>query len=536
MRIIKTAVGNVKEAFIEDRLTDGVNIIFSNDNSKGKTIIFQGMMYALGNEPIFPGGFDYRTHYFYTCFEHEGTVYEFLRRNDSISVKMGVEVRYFEDTSELKRFVDQKIFPVPKILKDKLPKMVDMSLLYQIFFVGQDKRDPSSVFLSDYYKKADYLNMIYSMTDCLSLEDTVKKLAQLRKDLASCNEEIERINKRITFYKDHPEIASRVSQAADRLIYEKKRQELESLYASISTLQRKRDRLNNRIMKLKALLTELNSLNIQLKNSRICCLKCGSTHVGFVSGDLSFDLTNELVRKNIIQSIKDNIQAYTDTLDETNAAINQQQADFNRKSSSKEIPMIDVLFLTEEIRSYAEDEEKLRGLLITRDSLKDKIKDAEQQVNTDANQQKRVLSDLLDRMNRLYKIVDPTGQQKFTEVFAKKNVTFSGCDEQEYYFSRTLALLGLLEHPFPIIIDCFRKGELSTKKENAMIEEYRKTRTQVILSATLKDEEYTSGSKYYDMPGVNAIDYEMNQDSHILQNKHVDAFGELVRSFGVTFT
>jgi hypothetical protein len=53
---------------------------------------------------------------------------------------------------------------------------------------------------------------------------------------------------------------------------------------------------------------------------------------------------------------------------------------------------------------------------------------------------------------------------------------------------------------------------------------------------TLKDEEYTSGSKYYDMPGVNAIDYEMNQDSHILQNKHVDAFGELVRSFGVTFT
>ena len=143
---------------------------------------------------------------------------------------------------------------------------------------------------------------------------------------------------------------------------------------------------------------------------------------------------------------------------------------------------------------------------------------------------------LLYLMNRLYKIVDPTGQQKFTEVFAKKNVTFSGCDEQEYYFSRTLALLGLLEHPFPIIIDCFRKGELSTKKENAMIEEYRKTRTQVILSATLKDEEYTSGSKYYDMPGVNAIDYEMHQDSHILQNKHVDAFGELVRSFGVTFT
>ena len=72
MRILKTACGNAHEAFIESRLTDGVNIIFSNDNSKGKTIIFQGMMYALGNDPIFPAGFDYRSYYFYTSFEHEG--------------------------------------------------------------------------------------------------------------------------------------------------------------------------------------------------------------------------------------------------------------------------------------------------------------------------------------------------------------------------------------------------------------------------------------------------------------------------------
>lgn len=39
MRILKTGCGNTEEAFIENRLTDGVNIIFSNDNNKGKTII-----------------------------------------------------------------------------------------------------------------------------------------------------------------------------------------------------------------------------------------------------------------------------------------------------------------------------------------------------------------------------------------------------------------------------------------------------------------------------------------------------------------
>ena len=36
--IIKSiALGNVKEAYVEEKLTDGVNIIFSDDNNKGKT-------------------------------------------------------------------------------------------------------------------------------------------------------------------------------------------------------------------------------------------------------------------------------------------------------------------------------------------------------------------------------------------------------------------------------------------------------------------------------------------------------------------
>ena len=46
MRILKTGCGNTQESFIEDRLTDGVNVIFSNDNNKGKTIILQGMISA----------------------------------------------------------------------------------------------------------------------------------------------------------------------------------------------------------------------------------------------------------------------------------------------------------------------------------------------------------------------------------------------------------------------------------------------------------------------------------------------------------
>lgn len=60
MKILRVAVGNSKEAFIESRFTEGLNIISSDDNNKGKTIVIQSMMYALGNEPTFPTSFEYQ--------------------------------------------------------------------------------------------------------------------------------------------------------------------------------------------------------------------------------------------------------------------------------------------------------------------------------------------------------------------------------------------------------------------------------------------------------------------------------------------
>lgn len=51
------AIGNKEEAYLENRFEEGINIIFSNDNNKGKTIISQGIYYALGNVPMFPSSF-----------------------------------------------------------------------------------------------------------------------------------------------------------------------------------------------------------------------------------------------------------------------------------------------------------------------------------------------------------------------------------------------------------------------------------------------------------------------------------------------
>lgn len=54
MLVKKIAFGDKSEAFIEERLTDGLNVIYSDDNNRGKTLVIQGLMYSLGYESIFP--------------------------------------------------------------------------------------------------------------------------------------------------------------------------------------------------------------------------------------------------------------------------------------------------------------------------------------------------------------------------------------------------------------------------------------------------------------------------------------------------
>ena len=72
MIIKKMAVGNKDEAFVENDFNEGVNIISSDDNNKGKTIVIQSMMYALGNDTTFPTSFDYKSYYHYIEFEENG--------------------------------------------------------------------------------------------------------------------------------------------------------------------------------------------------------------------------------------------------------------------------------------------------------------------------------------------------------------------------------------------------------------------------------------------------------------------------------
>ena len=82
MIIKKAAFGNRYEAFIENRFTNKTNIIFSNENNRGKTLLMQCIMYSLGYDSIFPSGFDTKKYFFYSEIEIENRKFEFLRKGN----------------------------------------------------------------------------------------------------------------------------------------------------------------------------------------------------------------------------------------------------------------------------------------------------------------------------------------------------------------------------------------------------------------------------------------------------------------------
>ena len=146
--------------------------------------------------------------------------------------------------------------------------------------------------------------------------------------------------------------------------------------------------------------------------------------------------------------------------------------------------------------------------------------------------QKEILDGILKEMKKLYIQIDSEGLLIFDDLFTKTGVTYSGSEGQEYYFCKLLALNNILAHQFPLLIDSFREGELSSKKENLMIEEFLKLNKQVILTSTLKDEEYDS-DKYLKLRNINVLDYSEIEDSKILNQSFVEPFISLLMKFGI---
>lgn len=535
--IIKSiALGNAEEAYVEERLTDGVNIIFSDDNNKGKTLVMQGMMYAMGNQPIFPKGFNYRANFFYCKVEINKKEIEFLRRDSSFVVKKQEKYYIFDNVTELKYFlVDEHIFEIPQISKDDHMVVADLNIFYELFFIGQDKRNPSNTINSGYNNKKDFVSMLCSMNGypLINVEEinaeNKQKIKQVKADIASTK-------KLLKLMKKNPDVSGYVDKYSDSAQFDNLRMKLRGLHNDIAEYKKKRNLEYNRKAKLEALVQELNSLNREIEQGNVICAKCGSDNIIYKSKGMSFEVSNSYVRKQILSSIAYQISQKEEIVREYSYQLQQLQDELKKILQEVPVELHRILLFSEMILSEIDYDNQLKELYEQLEELQVNDKNISNSEKESKQKCREMKKDIVSRMNKLYKEVDPQGRTFFDDIFTKKDETYSGSEEQEYYYSRVLAINDYFEHSYPLLIDCYRSGEISSQKEDIMIKNFIARKKQVIITSTLKAEEYSAQKYDQYKDNTNVIDYSNNESSKLLQPQYVGQLGAIVQSFGVMFS
>ena len=526
MIIKKIAFGDSLESYIEDRLNDNLNVIFSDDNNKGKTILFQGLMFSLGYDSIFPSSFNKKDKYFYSLIVHNEREFEFLRKNNSIVVKMDSGLQTFSSMKDFKYFFDENIYKLPKIFKDGRYRTIDLSLLFEVFFIGQDHRTPSNLIFKGAFNKIDFKNMVKN------LDYVNNNYKEIKDSMSFFSSEMKGLKKKIKIIKESPSVAQYVSKAYDNELFKRSLDRLTPVYDDLTDLKKSRDREVNRRFKLEKLVTELNSLNRELSEGKVKCGDCGSSKVIYSNDEMSFNVSDINVRSDILNSIKKQIEVKNEIIEEYTHEINTKQTKLNNEIALVEPSIVDILVHREHIIEGVDYDEQYDQLNKKIKELNDKLFLLSSESNFASISIAEIQGSIIDEMNKLIVKVDPHSTIHFDDLFTKRDVTFSGSEEQEFYFCKIFALNEILKHDFPIIIDSFRDGEISTEKENIIIELFKGINKQVILSATLKNEEYEA-EKYQQDNFINAIDYSSHADSKILSNAYSLAFNKIIESFGI---
>ncbi|MNW54679.1 hypothetical protein D3C74_322920 [compost metagenome] len=325
-----------------------------------------------------------------------------------------------------------------------------------------------------------------------------------------------------------------LSQFSDRTILENKIKNVEKIKNRISTLRNERNKTVNRKVKYEITLKELNSLNRTMDSGELRCLDCGSTYIGFATdanASYAFDVSTPEIRRQIIESINEKISSYNEEVERITLDINKEQEQLQQVLADDEISLESIVIHKQSILDANGVEVRLSEIDNEIQKLSDALKANDANTSEQVENQKVLVSTILYEMNKAYRYIDPNGRLLFDGLFTKRDQVFSGSEATEFHLVKLYSLATVLKHPYPIIVDSFRAEDLSTERENAVIELFSRLDRQVIFTTTLKTEEI---GKYQHMKNINDIDYSKNTPSKILDNTVVDEFSRLLKKLSIT--
>lgn len=532
--IIKiVALGNNEESYIEKRITSGANIILSDDNNKGKTILIQSMFYAIGNVPIFPESFDYKKYYYYLKFEHNDKDYDILRKGNSFIIQTDNTLHILEGISELKRFWAKKIFNLPEFQFLGNQHLTDMELFVQLFFVGQDAKNTSTIFNSGYYNKDDFKNMLLSYSgipvknissgDQQRIKRELNKLNALRKDKLDLSD----------FYKSHSSATEYISHIKDKDAFNQKIFDLESIIKKITEIKKARNKSALKKSLWKSTLNELNSLNRKIEVGELKCMDCNSTNITFKGegkNSYSFDVSTLEMRKQIINSINEKIANYCEDISRYDAEVEKYQTELNRILCDDDVTLENIIAFKSGFTNIGEIDSsiieidnkimKLKGELNTGLKIAEEVKKKRQEF----------FQQLVEAMNVISNFIEGTTDKKYNDIFTNRGVVISGSEETVFYISKLLAIVNIIKHEYPIVIDSFRAEDLSTDKEERALDLFIDLNNQCILTTTIKKEEK---GKYDRLNKINIIDYTQHTTNKLLSPDYNDEFISLLGTMNI---
>lgn len=524
MIIHKVAVGNTQEAFIQSSFSNSVNIISSDDNNKGKTILIQSLMYCLGNTPVFPFSFSYQNYYYIVEFSIKENYYVLCRKDNTFTLKLDSSLMVFNNISELKRYWSKHIFPLPTIKKDELLRIVDPELFVQLFFVGQDKKDTSNIANKGFYKKDDFYNMLYSIMGLGFVGINQDEISVAKAKLKSLKDERAILLRKYKVLKSTKKSNSYLSAISDRITFEFQIKEIEKIKDQITNLRIARNAAINRKLKCEITLKELNSLNRSMDRGELRCLDCNSNHIGFKTESQSactFDISTPQIRREITESINEKIAAYAEDVERLTIDINSYQAQMQTLLDNDDITLESIVAYKHDILDASTAESRILEIDSEINKLTDVLHSNGNDINALLEKQVALLDNIVEIMNSIYKEIDPTGNLVFDNLFTTKDIVYSGSEATIFHLVKLFALAKILKHNYPIIVDSFRAEDLSTYKENTVIKLFSQLGLQVIFTTTLKAEEY---GKYNNRDDINHIDFTSHTPSKMLNASYVSEF------------
>lgn len=355
-----------------------------------------------------------------------------------------------------------------------------------------------------------------------------QKIQQVKADIATTK-------KLLKLIKKNPDVSGYVDKYSDSAQFGDFRMKVRELHNDIAEYKKKRNLEYNRKANLEDLVQELNSLNREIEHGNVICAKCGSDKIIYKSKGMSFEVSNSYVRKQILSSIAYQISQKEEIVREYSYQLQQLQDELKKILQEVPVELHKILLFSEMILSEIDYDNKLKELCEQLEELQSndkKISNSEKEAKKKCKEMKE---DIVSRMNKLYKEIDPQGRTFFDDIFTKKDETYSGSEEQEYYYSRILAINDYFEHSYPLLIDCYRSGEISSQKEDIMIKNFIARKKQVIITSTLKAEEYNAQKYDQYKNNANVIDYSNNESSKLLQPQYVGQLEIIVKSFEVMF-